>query len=264
MSTTTGIRPQGVFATATTMALREMERYVRLPQLIFFTLLQPLLFLLLFSFVIGGAIERPTPPGGGDVDYVNFLLPGILVMGVTFGSAKTGVAAADEIRRGVLDRMRALPVSRVGLLGGRVLADAAHNLFTIGALSLCGMLIGFRPASAMGLLGAIGVLVFFGMGFSWLATTAGLAMKHPEIVQAATIVLLLPLSFLSSTFVPVDTMPLAVRVIALANPVTWVADAARALILGQADVTTVLAALVAAAVFAVVFAVLAIRRLNRL
>ena len=188
------------------------------------------MFVLLFSFVFGGAIGSSLPEG---VDYTDFLLPGILIQSVAFRATQTAIGLAEDLQRGVVDRFRSMPIARSAVLAGRTLADLARNLFVLVLMVAVGYAIGFRfqegPVDAVG---AILVVALFGFAMSWVFALVGLVSKGPEAAQSAGFVAIFPLVFASSIFVPVTTMPSWLQGFATVSPVTVTADAARALAIG--------------------------------
>jgi ABC-2 type transport system permease protein/oleandomycin transport system permease protein len=209
---------------------RNLRRLVRVPTLLVFATVQPVLFVLLWTYAFGGAVK---PPG---VDtYVDYLLPGIFVLAIGFGASQTGVAVADDLATGMIDRFRALPMSRSAVLAGRTLADAIRNLFVLGLMAGVGYAIGFRfHAGAAAALGAIGLAVLVGIAFSWINALLGLLVRDAESAGLAGLLPVIVLVFTSSTFVPVATMPGWLQAFAEINPVTVTVDALRALTLGSA------------------------------
>lgn len=207
---------------------RNLRRLMRVPTLIAFATVQPVLFVLLFTYVFGGAIH---PPG---VDkYVDFLLPGIFVLAIAFGASQTGVAIADDLATGMIDRFRALPMTRSAVLAGRTLADAVRNLFVLLLMTGAGYTIGFRfHAGAAGAAAALGLALLIGVAFSWINALIGLLVHDAETAGLAGLMPVIVLVFTSSTFVPVATMPGWLQAFAKVNPVTITVDALRALVLG--------------------------------
>ncbi|HVE92315.1 MAG TPA: ABC transporter permease [Actinomycetota bacterium] len=241
------------------VARRNLLQLPRTPQLLVFTAVQPVMFVLLFSYVFGGAIRIP------GLKYIDFLIPGIVVQTVAFGTMTTAVGLAEDLSKGIVDRFRSLPISRVAVIAGRVIADAARTAFTVLLIIAVGSLIGFRfhagPAAAVGVV-AIGIL--FGFAFSWVAVNIGLRVGNPESAQAASFLWLFPLTFASSAFVPPETMPRLLRAFAEANPITKVIDALRVLVLGGPAARAVLTALAWIVGILFVFAPLAVRRFRRM
>jgi ABC transporter DrrB family efflux protein len=207
---------------------RNLHRLVRVPTLLAFATVQPVMFVLLFTYTFGGAIK----PAGVD-NYIDYLLPGIFVLSLAFGASQTGVAIADDIATGMLDRFRALPMNRAAVLAGRTLADAIRNLFVLALMTGIGYAIGFRfHSGAAAALAAIGLALLIGVAFSWLNALIGLLVRDAESAGLAGLLPVIALVFTSSTFVPVDTMPGWLQAFARINPVTITVDALRALTLG--------------------------------
>ncbi len=211
------------------MTWRNLMRWVRLPQLLVVSTVQPIMFVLLFNFVFGGPIDIP-----GIDNYIDYLLAGIFVQATTFGATQTGVALAEDLAQGVIDRFRSLPMSRSAVLAGRTTADAVRGLFVVLLMTVIGLLIGFRfGGTVLGAVAAIVLVVAFGFALSWIAAVVGMSMRSPEAAQAASFVWVFPLVFASSAFVPTQTMPDWLAAFAENQPVSAVANAARALMLGE-------------------------------
>lgn len=213
------------FTDTWTIAKRNVIRNFRLPQLIFFSSVQPIMFLLLFNFVFGGAVA-------GD-NYIRFLLPGILMQSVLFGVIQTGVGLAEDMQKGVVDRFRSLPMSRVAHISGRIIADAMRNILVVLLMVGVGHILGFRFENGF-LLAVVGIgfAVFFGFAFSWIAALFGLITKDSETAQVFGFIWTFPLVFASSVFVPVETMPGWLQVFANNQPITHAVNAVRSLSLG--------------------------------
>jgi ABC-2 type transport system permease protein len=206
------------------MARRNLRRYERVPQLLVFSTIQPVMFILLFAYVFGGAIRVQT------ANYIDYLLPGILVQTVLFGTAATAVGLAEDLSSGMIDRYRSLPMSRGAVVAGRIVADTTRNVFVVSLMLAVGLAIGFRfHSSPPAALLVLPVAVSFGIPFSWIAALIGTSVRDPETVQVAGFIWLFPLAFVSSAFVPVDTMPSWLRPVAEANPFTVAVDSLRAL-----------------------------------
>jgi ABC transporter DrrB family efflux protein len=206
------------------LAKRSVLQTLRVPELIVFVTIQPIMFVLLFRYVFGGAIHVP----GGQ--YVNFLMPGIFVQTVAFGGVTTGIGLAEDMQRGLIDRFRSLPMAPSAVLTGRTIADLARNLFTVVIMLIVGFLVGFRPGgSVFEFLFGILILMGFSFAFSWVSAFIGLAVRSVEAAQSAGFIWLFPLTFASSAFVPVATMPSWLRTFAEHNPVTVLANALRGL-----------------------------------
>jgi len=211
------------------IAKRHLIALSRQPQILVFVVVQPIMFVLLFRFVFGGAIR--TPAG---YSYVDYLMPGIITQTVAFGAANTAVAMADDLQKGIIDRFRALPMSRSAVIGGRVVADLARLMVTISIMTTVGVLIGWRPdLNPLRLLGALLFALGFGQTMSWLSALVGLTTKSVEAAQAASFVGIFPLTFASSVFVPVQFMPGWLQAFARANPITLVASTIRSLTHGD-------------------------------
>ena len=209
---------------ALVLARRSVLETVRVPELIMFVAIQPVMFVLLFRYVFGGAIQVP----GGQ--YVNFLMPGIFVQTVAFGGVTTAIGLAQDMQRGLIDRFRSLPMSSSAVLTGRTIADLARNLFTVAIMLAVGFLVGFRPGGTP-LEFLLGILVLLGVSFafSWISAFIGLLVRSVEAAQSGGFIWLFPLTFASSAFVPVSTMPSWLQAFARHNPVSVLADALRGL-----------------------------------
>ncbi|MGI9557434.1 MAG: ABC transporter permease [Solirubrobacterales bacterium] len=209
---------------------RNLRHFQRQPQLILFSTIQPIMFVLLFAFVFGGAIESSLP---GGVAYTSFLIPGILIQATAFRSTQTAVGLAEDLEKGVVDRMRSMPVARSAVLVGRTLADLARGLFVVILMIIVGYAIGFRfTEGVLDALLAIGVVLLFGYALSWIFVFIALTVKGVEAVTSFGFIALFPLVFASSVFVPVSSMPGWLAAFAEVSPVTLSADAARGLSIG--------------------------------
>lgn len=209
------------------MIWRSLLRYVRLPQLLIFSTIQPVMFLLLFAYVFGGAIKTPGS------NYINYLLPGIFVQTAVFGAIQTGVGLAEDLTKGLIDRFRSLPMSRAAVLAGRTISDMLRNVFVVILMTIVGFLIGFRLQEGIGrALLAFLIIIFFGFTFSWIAATIGLLVKNVETAQVAGFIWVFPLVFASSIFVPVQNMPAGLRHFAENSPITATVNTVRALTIG--------------------------------
>jgi ABC-2 type transport system permease protein/oleandomycin transport system permease protein len=247
------------FADAAAVTKRNLYRYIRVPTLLLFSTIQPIMFVLLFTYVFGGAIQVP-----GVDNYIDFLMAGILVQTVIFGSTQTGVGLAEDMSRGMVDRFRSLPMARSAVLAGRTLSDTVRNLFVVCLMLVVGTLVGFRfHAGVVPAVGAVGLALAFGLAFSWISALIGLSVRDVESAQAAGFVWVFPLVFASSAFVPVATMPGWLQAFADINPVTITVNALRALTLGGPTVRPVLEALAWIAGLLLVFVPLAVNRYRR-
>jgi ABC transporter DrrB family efflux protein len=246
---------------AATITRRYLTHIRRQPQLLVFSTIQPVMFVLLFRYVFGGALQLPP---AYDDNYSNFLLPGIFVQAVAFGSTQTAIALADDLSKGVIDRFRSLPMARSAVLLGRTTADLVRGSFVVLIMTVVGLIIGFRP-QALGLLGAIAVVVGFGFAMSWIYALVGMSVPNAETAQAAGFVVTFPLVFASAVFVPTQTMPGWLRTFAENNPITHVAEASRWLATGIGDASSDLMwALAWIVAILVVFVPLAVRRYRQM
>jgi ABC transporter DrrB family efflux protein len=249
---------------------RNLLYTVRLPQVLVLSSIMPVIFILMFTYVFGGAVQQALPPAAAG-RYVNWLLPGLLAQFALFGGTSTASGLAEDLGRGVVDRFRSLPMSVVAPLAGRTLADLARSGLTLTLMVAVGFAIGFRPqTSLLGLLGAVAVGLAFGWAWSWVMALLALVVRSAEAVQAATYLVVFPLAFTSSVFVPTQTMPGWLQPFAANQPVTVATNALRGLILGQGALPPgrtvagqVALALAWAVAIAVVFAPLAVRGYRR-
>ncbi|REK20496.1 MAG: ABC transporter permease [Actinobacteria bacterium] len=212
---------------------RNLLRNVRIPQLLVFATIQPVMFLILFNYVFGGAITQGGPAAAVG-DYINWLIPGILVQSAVFGSTQTAVGLTEDLRAGVIDRFRSLPMARSAVLTGRTNADTTRNLWVLGLMLAVGYLIGWRFGQGF-LRVALAVLLvlFFAYAMSWVMACMGLAIKDTEAVQVAGFLPIFPLVFASSVFVPTDTMPDWLQAFAENQPITIISNAVRSLMLPE-------------------------------
>jgi ABC transporter DrrB family efflux protein len=207
------------------VAKRNLLRIPRQPDLWVSFTIQPLMFVVLFVYVFGGAISTP-----GYNDYVDFLMPGIIVQTMSFGGFVTAIGLSDDLRKGLIDRFRSLPMARSAVLAGRTLADVATNTVSIVVMVVVGLLIGFNfTSSPLEVAAGIGLLLLFGYAFSWVFAFVALSSSSAEGAQALGFIVIFPLTFASSAFVPPESMPAAVKAFANANPFSTVVDATRAL-----------------------------------
>lgn len=246
---------------AVTIAWRNVKGMMRTPQVIVFSTIQPIIFVLNFRYVFGGAISRGLPAG---VDYVDFLMPGIFAQTVVFGSVGSAVAMATDLGNGLLERFRSLPMARSAVLAGRTMADLVRNTFVIVLMVAVGFLVGFRiHAGIAAFVGAFLLLVLFMFSLSWVFATVGLTIRNAEAAQAASFPILAVLVFASNAFVPTSTMPGWLRAYADHQPVSDVVDAVRALVLGGETAGAVLIAVAWCVGLIAVFAPLAVRKYRR-
>ena len=207
------------------IAKRNLLRIPRQPDLWVSFTIQPLMFVLLFVYVFGGAIQTP-----GYDDYVDFLMPGIIVQTMAFGGFVTAIGLSDDLRKGLIDRFRSLPMARSAVLSGRTLADVATNTVSLVVMIVVGILVGFNfSSSPLEVIAGFGLLLLFGYAFSWIFAFIALSSSSAEGAQTLGFLAIFPLTFASSAFVPPDSMPSAVQAFAEANPITTIVDATRAL-----------------------------------
>jgi ABC-2 type transport system permease protein len=243
-----------------TMAKRNILAVLRTPEALFFTTLQPIMFVLLFTYVFGGAIHVP----GGH--YIDFLMPGVFVQTVIFGAMSSAAGLAEDLHKGIIERFRALPMSRSAVLAGRTTSDLVRNFFVMILITIVGFAVGFRIGTNFGLF-CCGVLVilFFAYALSWGFAYIGLSAPNAETAQVMVFPLIFPLLFASSAFVPVATMPGWLQAFAEHQPVTQVVNASRSLMVGGPlhDSTAVWAALVWTIGLLLVLAPVAVRKYRR-
>ncbi len=209
------------------IAERNLIRLPRAPDLLLAFTVQPVMFVLLFVYVFGGAISTP------GYSYVDYLLPGIIVQNIAFGGFVTALGLNEDLHKGLIDRFRSLPMARPAVLAGRTLADIVTNTLSMAVLIVTGLIIGFTfHASALDIAGGIALLLLFGYAFSWIFALVGLMVSSPEAANSLGFIAVFPLTFISSAFVPVASMPAALRWFADINPFTIVVDAMRSLWLG--------------------------------
>ncbi len=241
------------------LARRNLKRIPRQPDLLIAYTIQPVMFVLLFVYVFGGAIRTP------GFDYVDFLMPGIIVQSIAFGGFVTALGLSEDVGKGLIDRFRSLPMSRAAVLAGRTFSDVLLNCLSLVVLFTVGFLAGFNFVDASPGEIALGIvlLLMLGYAFSWIFALVGLFSSTPETANSIGFTLIFPLTFASSVFVPVETMPNGLRHFAQANPFTTVADAVRALWLGTPANTDVWMAFVWCVVLTAIFAPLAVMRYRR-
>jgi ABC transporter DrrB family efflux protein len=247
-----------VLSDAMAIAWRGLVTYRRVPQLLVFSTIQPVVFVLMFRYVFGGAIHVP------GVDYVNYLMPGIFVQTSVFGAIGTAIGLAADVKSGLLERFLSLPMARSAVLTGRTLADLGRNVFVVILMSGVGFAVGFRVQSnAFKFVAAMLLVLAFGYALSWIFGTIGLLLRDPESAQAASFPILAPLVFASSAFVPVATMPGWLQPFAKYQPVSVTASAVRALTLGTPATSYVLQSIAWIAGILLVFVPLAVWRYRR-
>jgi ABC transporter DrrB family efflux protein len=240
------------------LAKRNFLRIARAPDLLLSFTVQPIMFVLLFAYVFGGAIDT------GGQSYINFLIPGILVQTMAFGGFVTAMGIAEDLRKGLVDRFRSLPMSRSAVLAGRTLSDIVTNGISITVMLVVGVIIGFGFESPfLHVVAGILLLLLFGYAFSWVFAFIGLTSSSPEAAQSLGFIVIFPLTFVSSAFVPPATMPAALRWFAEWNPFSITVNAVRALFIGDPAGNTVWGAVAWSVGIAVVFGVLAVAKYKR-
>jgi ABC transporter DrrB family efflux protein len=247
-----------------TIGRRNLKHFTRLPRLLVFSTIQPVMFVLLFGYVFDGAVRDALPDGFPN--YLAFVLPGIFVQSTVFRMTQTAVGLAEDLERGVVDRFRSLPMSRAGVLIGRTIADVVRSGVVIVLMVAVGVVVGFRfqggPVAAVG---SVLVVLLFGYALSWVFVHVALTVSGAETAQSASFVAAFPLSFVSSVFVPTDTLGIGwLAWIARHSPVTAAADAARGLAVSGPVLEPVLRTTAWALAILVVFVPLSVRRFRRL
>jgi ABC-type multidrug transport system permease subunit len=241
------------------LAKRNLLRIPRQPDLLIAYTIQPVMFVLLFVYVFGGAIQTP------GFDYVDFLMPGIIVQSIAFGGFVTALGLSEDVKKGLIDRFRSLPMSRAAVLTARTSSDILLNILSLGVLFAVGFLAGFNfiGASAGEIALGILLLLFMGYAFSWIFALVGLYSSSPETANSIGFTLIFPLTFASSVFVPAASMPDGLRQFAEANPFTTWADAIRSLWLDTPANTDVWMSFVWCVVLTAIFAPLAVARYRK-
>jgi ABC transporter DrrB family efflux protein len=241
------------------IAERNLIRLPRAPDLLLAFTVQPIMFVLLFRYVFGGAIHVPHG------SYADFLLPGIVVQNIAFGGFVTALGLNEDVHKGLIDRFRSLPMARPAVLAGRTIADIFTNALSIVVLVITGLIIGFSfHTNALDVIAGFGLLLLFGYAFSWVFAFLGLLVSSPESANSVGFIAVFPLTFISSAFVPVSSMPSVLRAFAKVNPFTIIVDAMRHLWIGYpSGGNNVWGAVVWSFVIIAVFAPLAVARYRR-
>ena len=251
--------PLGAVRDTFAIVQRNLIGYRRVPQLLVFSTIQPVIFVLMFRYVFGGAVEVPGP-----IPYVDFLMPGIFVQTVVFGAIATAIGLAADLKSGLMERFHALAMARSAVLTGRTIADLLRNVFVVALMMGVGFLVGWRiHTNVVSLVGAALLVLLFGYAMSWIFATVGLAVGDPETAQAAAFPVLAPLVFASSAFVPVESMPGWLQVFAEHQPVSVTASAVRGLTLGGPVASDVWQSLAWCVGILALFAPLAVRLYRR-
>jgi ABC transporter DrrB family efflux protein len=240
------------------IAERNLIRLPRRPELLLAFTVQPIMFVLLFRYVFGGAINT------GGVPYVQYLIPGIIVQNIAFGGFVTALGLNEDVHKGIIDRFRSLPMARPAVLAGRTLSDVVTNFLSVCILVITGLIIGFSfNAPALHVVAGFLLLLLIGYAFSWVFAFVGLLASTPESANSVGFIIIFPLTFISSAFVPVATMPEPLKTFAQVNPFTIFVDAMRALWIGTPAGNYVWGAVVWAVVILIVFAPIAVARYRR-
>jgi oleandomycin transport system permease protein len=248
-----GVRLPSTLRHGATLAWRGIVKTINSPEALIDVTLQPVIFLLLFVYVFGGAISGDTS------SYLQFALPGVLVQTVVFASAGTGTGLADDLQSGIFDRFRSLPISRAAPLLGAIAADLVRYLVSGVIMLVLGSLLGFRiSGSPLDVVAALGMVMAVAFALCWVFTALAMVVRQPRSVQGLSALVMLPLTFGSNVFVPADTMPGWLRAFVEINPVSKVADAVRGLLTGGPVAGPATAGLIAAAVITAIFAPLAV------
>jgi ABC transporter DrrB family efflux protein len=240
------------------IAERNLIRLPRAPDLLLAFTVQPIMFVLLFRYVFGGAIQTP------GYSYVDFLIPGIIVQNIAFGGFVTALGLNEDVHKGLVDRFRSLPMARPAVLAGRTTADIVTNTLSMTVLLITGVIIGFSfHTDFFHAIAGVGLLLLFGYAFSWVFAFLGLLVSSPEAANSVSFIAVFPLTFISSAFVPVASMPEPLKSFAMVNPFTIVVDAMRSLWLGAPAGNNVWGAVVWSLVIIAVFSPLAVARYRK-
>ncbi|MBB3039393.1 ABC transporter permease [Hoyosella altamirensis] len=213
------------FTDSGVIAKRNLIKIKRVPEILVFVLISPVMFVLLFAYVFGGAIDP-----GGDIPYREFLIAGIFAQTVVFGATFTGVGLAEDMQKGIIDRFRSLPMSRSAVLIGRTVSDIAYNLLSIAIMALAGLVVGWRiRGSILDAITAFLLLLIFAYAVSWIMAFVGLIVPSVDVINNASFVVIMPLTFISNAFVPLESFPPVLRTFVEWNPVSAVTQAVREL-----------------------------------
>jgi ABC-2 type transport system permease protein len=253
-------RPPRASAASAALAFgwRGMLKVKHVPEQLLDVTITPVMFVLLFTYLFGGAIA------GSTGEYLDYILPGILVMSVLFTTVYSGIALNTDLTRGVVDRFRSLPIARPAPLVGALLGDSVRYLVAGTVIVVLGVALGYRPGAGVpGVVAALALVIVFAFGLSWVFTTLGLLMRSPNAVMNAGFMAIFPLTFLSNVFVDPDTLPSALEAFVNANPISILATASRGLMEGNADAADIGIVLGTAALLTAVFAPLTTRLYGR-
>src|SRR4051794_32509420 len=250
--------PAGPFASAMAFAWRGMLKVKHVPEQLLDVTITPVMFLLMFTYLFGGAIE------GSTGEYLDYVLPGILVMSVLFTTVYSGVALNTDLTKGVVDRFRSLPIAKPAPLVGALLGDTVRYCVAGTVIVVLGVILGFRPGAGVpGVLAALAVTIGFAFALSWVFTTLGLLLRSPSAVMNAGFMGIFPLTFLSNVFVDPTTLPGALEAFVKVNPISILATLSRGLMDGNADGSDLLIVTATAVVLTAVFAPLTVRLYRR-
>jgi len=255
-------RSSPLWAVKDTFAIvgRNLTTIYRLPQLLVFSTIQPVIFVLMFRYVFGGAINIP----GLTVPYVDYLMPGIFAQTVAFGAVNTAIGLAEDLQKGLIERFRSLPMARSAVMAGRTIADLVRDVFVVALMAIVGFLVGFRiHTNAFAFLGGILVLLLFAFSLAWLFGFIGLATGQAETAQAASFPILAILTFASSAFVSPETMPSWLQWFAERQPLSITVDALRACCIGGPTATKVFQSVLWSVVLIAVFAPIAVHKYRK-
>jgi ABC transporter DrrB family efflux protein len=267
--TTAGLRVPKAFVDGAVVAKRNLIKIKRVPDLLVFSTLSPIMFILLFAYVFGSAI--PVFPGSSSTVYREYLIPGIFVQTVIFGATITGAGLADDIQKGIIDRFRSLPMSRSAVLVGRTTSDLLNNVLVLVIMSITGLIVGWRiRGGVVDAIGAYLLLLAFAYAISWVMALIGLVVPTPEVVNNAAFMVIFPLTFIANTFVPTQHFPTVLMAISNWNPVSAATQACRQLFGNPAPAAhtwplqhPALYTLLWAAACVAVFLPLSVRRYNK-
>jgi ABC-2 type transport system permease protein len=236
------------FATTVAFGWRGMLKVKHVPEQLLDVTITPVMFVLMFTYLFGGAIS------GSTGEYLQYILPGILVMSVLFTTVYSGVALNTDLTRGVVDRFRSLPIWSPSPLLGALLGDSVRYVVAGTVIIVLGLILGFDPGAGVGgLVAALALVVIFAFGLSWVFTTLGLVMRSPNAVMNAGFMGIFPLTFLSNVFVDPETLPAGLEAFVDINPISHLADASRGLMAGSVDGSDIVVVLATAAVLTAVF-----------
>ena len=240
--------PAGPLSAALTFGWRGMLKVKHVPEQLLDVTITPVMFVLLFTYMFGGAVA------GSTGEYRDYLLPGILVMSVLFTTVYSGIALNTDLTKGVVDRFRSLPIWRSSPLVGSLLGDSVRYVVAGSVIILLGVILGYRPgAGVVGVVAALGLVVIFAFGLSWVFTTMGLLLRTPNAVMSAGFMSIFPLTFLSNVFVDPETLPPALETFVDVNPISTLVNASRGLLEGNADAAEIAVVLAVAAALTAVF-----------